>query len=219
MARRFSRSVFSSTLSCRCIRGASPARDPGVKFAGVDIGNQSGDGDRAGRLKPCEAMIDQRFSVIRAIWLDSLRGTLSESFIVPLVPLLFPPGLHSRILQLILQSIQLLLHFRDALLEIRFLDDAQLQMEQWRQPGRGSRMQLAGVDVRDQSFDRVAQCRHALQIRQRIRSGRDAAVLPSADPAKFYSLLGVGVEKTESTRSRSVVAGLPALRRALQRES
>ena len=34
------------------------------------------------------------------------------------------------------------------------------------------------------------------QIMQRIRSGRDAAVLPSADPAKFYSLLGVGAEET-----------------------
>lgn len=44
LAKRFSNCAFSSTRSCRCTQRGQSRRNPGVKRAGVNVGDQSGDG-------------------------------------------------------------------------------------------------------------------------------------------------------------------------------
>ena len=70
---------------------------------------------------------------------------------------------------------------REALLEIRFLDRAQLQVHQRRQPGSNPGVQLARVDISDQPRYRISHSGRAVQIRQRIGLNRDTTVLPSAE--------------------------------------
>ena len=101
--------------------------------------------------------------------------------------------------------------FSETPLKIGFLDGAELQVHQRSQASGSPRMEFAGIHFSDHSFDSIAHCSHAIQIRQWIASGGDAAVLPSANPAQFRSFLGVGVEEAESAISRAARQGLPLL--------
>jgi hypothetical protein len=113
------------------------------------------------------------------------------------------------------QFTQLLLYFRDALLKLGFLDGPELQVQERSQASGSPRAEFAGIDFADHPFDGITHCVHAVQIGQWIRSANDTAVLSSADPTEFGSLLGVGMKETESAFACGGPAWLAALGLAL----
>jgi len=68
--------------------------------------------------------------------------------------------------------------------EFRYLDCAQLQVQKGRQARRDSRVNFAGIDIRDQPGHRIPHGKRIVQGRQRIRAvAGSMSIAPAPDPA------------------------------------
>jgi hypothetical protein len=107
---------------------------------------------------------------------------------------------------------QLLLHFCESPLPICRLNRTQLEIQKGCQASSDSRVNPAGIEVRDQPSHRVPHRKRIVQGWQRGRVFAEIVALASApDPAQFGSLVGVGVEKAQAARGGSGPAGLAGL--------